>query len=191
MRNEANFRRPHRQSGPLGAKNAKRTQLAPARWKAGAPEAETCETNPIGAGPRQGPSPRRAKDAKRTQFPPASQDVEPLRGPECKTNPISARGGGTGGTDRTKQTQSRPARRKVGAVEGEMCETNPIPRPRRHFLPFQYSMIPVFRPSLRHGQERRTVLIMAAWTDSGTSRRQDKGESHARSRCDERTKAVL
>jgi hypothetical protein len=34
-------------------------------------------------------------------------------------------------------------------------------------------------PAERHGQERRTVLIMAALTDSGTSRRQDKGESHA------------
>jgi len=130
----------------------------------------------------------------------------------CKTNPIwpgPRQGRGLGG----RNVQNEPNFRRAGrymakpsaSYEDCACRCHPASRgpivrnkanlPAEAPFPtipvFQHSTLPAFHPFLRHGHRRRTVLLMAAWTDFGASLRQDKGESHARSRCNERTKAVL
>ena len=144
-------------AGPLGARNAKRTQFG---WSAAASEGEMCETNPIcrcaQEWARGGKSSCRFHRARLRRTKP----ISPARtGPEalsCKTNPIPRLRMADGVLGQTCGGDAAPCR--LRPAEGKMRKTNPIlegtrvqdQRPDTRPLPLAFrAKRTQFRPSRR------------------------------------------
>jgi hypothetical protein len=119
--------------GPLGAKNAKRTQFAQTGRQAGAPERENVRNEPNLAEPAGGPGPWRAKRAKRTQFPAtaggAGDGTRKMQN-EPNLHPRGSIGGASPTLHMGRIAQNKPnlAWRAggPGPRRAKTCQTNPI-----------------------------------------------------------------